>query len=227
MDESLKPERNLNGDFSKRVVSRTATMNWQASPSATVWRKRLERIGGDPEKAEVTSVVRYDANSAFAAHDHPDGEEILVLDGVFSDEHGDYPAGAYLLNPTGFRHAPRSKAGCVLFVRLRQYGGQRAHIVIDTANAAWEPHAAEGIEILPLYRNADYREFIRLLKLAPGANLPAIGDGVEIYVLNGGLADQWGVYEKGDWMRYPPRGHRELRSEAGATIYLKTGHLPR
>ena len=100
----------LNADFSKRVVMRTAQMDWQASPSAGVWRKRLE-LAGDVEKGRVTSVVRYDAGSAFAPHDHPEGEEFLVLDGVFSDEHGDYPAGSYLLNPRGFRHAPRSAPG--------------------------------------------------------------------------------------------------------------------
>src|SRR3546814_6219955 len=80
----------------------TAAMDWQASPSPTVWRKRLDLVDG--EFSRVTSIVRYDPSSSFRAHGHPQGEEILVLDGVFSDEHGDYPAGTFLLNPAGFRH---------------------------------------------------------------------------------------------------------------------------
>src|SRR3546814_2720003 len=85
----------------------TAAMDWQASPSPTVWRKRLDLVDG--EFSRVTSIVRYDPSSSFRAHGHPQGEEILVLDGVFSDEHGDYPAGTFLLNPAGVRHAPSSE----------------------------------------------------------------------------------------------------------------------
>ncbi|MEL6200569.1 MAG: cupin domain-containing protein, partial [Pseudomonadota bacterium] len=67
-------------------------MDWSASPSGTVWRKRVHLVG-PPESGQVTSVVRYQPDSSFPTHDHPEGEEILVLDGVFSDEHGDWPAG--------------------------------------------------------------------------------------------------------------------------------------
>ena len=42
------------------------------------------------------------------------------LDGIFSDEHGDYPTGTYVRNPLGSRHAPRTGPGCTLLVKLRQ-----------------------------------------------------------------------------------------------------------
>ena len=88
----------LNADFSKPVTVHTAAVDWQASPSPTVWRKRLH-LTGEAESGRVTSIVRYDADSAFPEHPHPDGEEILVLKGVFSDRHGDYPAGAFGFTP--------------------------------------------------------------------------------------------------------------------------------
>ena len=90
--------------FGFGLLSITARMEWVSSPSGSVWRKRVHLVG-PPESGQVTSVVRYEPTSRFPAHDHPEGEEILVLDGVFSDEHGDWP-GTYLLNPEGFRHAP-------------------------------------------------------------------------------------------------------------------------
>jgi len=65
--------------------------------------------GVGDEVARATSIVRYAAGSRFDEHVHHGGEEILVLDGVFSDEHGDYPAGSYLRNPPGTRHAPFSR----------------------------------------------------------------------------------------------------------------------
>jgi anti-sigma factor ChrR (cupin superfamily) len=118
MDETLK----LNTDMTARAVVRSADMDWQAGPSPKVWRKRLY-LDGRAEDGIVTSIVRYDAGSEFRTHQHPDGEEIFVLDGVLSSEHGDYPAGTYLLNPESTRHAPFSREGCVLFVKLQQYGG--------------------------------------------------------------------------------------------------------
>ena len=100
----------------QRVGVDSAARAWQPSPSGTVWRKRLHRVG-PAESAQVTSIVRYDRGATFPVHDHPEGEEILVLQGIFSDEHGDWPAGTYLLNPDGFRHAPFSRQGCVLYVK--------------------------------------------------------------------------------------------------------------
>ena len=82
----------INGDLSARVAVDTAAMDWTPSPSGTVWRKRVHLVG-PPESGQVTSVVRYEPSSDFHVHEHPDGEEILVLDGVFSDDHGDWPAG--------------------------------------------------------------------------------------------------------------------------------------
>src|SRR6185312_17251569 len=109
----------LNDDFSARAVMHGAKMDWVKSPMPGVERRMLFRIGD--EKARATSLVRYAPGSHFSAHDHPGGEEILVLDGVFQDESGDYPAGSYIRNPTGSRHTPASAPGCLLFVKLWQF----------------------------------------------------------------------------------------------------------
>jgi anti-sigma factor ChrR (cupin superfamily) len=71
----------INGDLSVRAVVDTTRMDWAPSPSASVWRKRVHLVG-PPESGQVTSVVRYEPHSKFPAHDHPDGEEILVLVGA-------------------------------------------------------------------------------------------------------------------------------------------------
>ena len=114
----------INTDFTRHVVVATDELPWTASPQAGVERRLLDRVGG--EVARATSLVRYAPSGAFPAHDHGLGEEFLVLAGVFSDEHGDYPAGTFLLHAEGFSHAPFSKQGCLLFVKLRQAPGERA-----------------------------------------------------------------------------------------------------
>src|SRR5690349_17117374 len=161
----------INGDLSVRVAVDTAAMQWTPSPSRTVWRKRVHLVG-PAEAGQVTSVVRYEPGSKFHAHDHPDGEEILVLEGVFSDEHGDWPAGTYLLNPEGFRHAPFSREGCVLFVKLRQYPSRtREHVAVVTRNVPWQAGERAGVELRPLYSQAGFADSVRIERWAPGASL--------------------------------------------------------
>ena len=127
--EAALPDRHA--DLHRRVRVDTTLLPWEASPSGTVWRQPLYRVGG--EHGPVTSLVRYAPGGSFRPHAHPEGEEILVLAGVFADEHGAYPAGTYLFNPDGSRHAPRSEVGCLLFVRLRQSpGAERPRVVVDT-----------------------------------------------------------------------------------------------
>ena len=116
--QNTLPE-NLNMDFSKRLIVETAEMDWLPSPAPGVRRKPLERL--QKESGHTTSIVKYAPDTSFASHSHPLGEEIFVLEGVFSDESGDYPAGSYLRNPPGSRHAPFSKDGCVIFVKLNQF----------------------------------------------------------------------------------------------------------
>ena len=219
----------VNSDLSLPAMQQTTEMAWQASPSATVWRKRLEHFGDNAESDHVTSLVRYDSNSAFSPHGHPDYEEILVLDGIFSDEHGDYPAGTFLLNPKGFRHAPRSADGCTLFVKLCQYPGvDRPQVTIDTNAARWQPHAIDGVESLPLYSSDRYPETVRLVRAGPGVRFPAHNHpgGEEIFLIDGTLQDENGVYGKGAWVRMPHSSTHEPFTDSGATFYVKSGHQP-
>ena len=217
----------LRSDFCERAVVDTHSMAWEASPSPSVWRKRLE-LRGAAESGRVTSVVRYEPDSSFRPHPHPDGEEFLVLDGVFSDEHGDFPTGTFVLNPDGVVHAPRSKCGCVLFVKLRQYPGlDRPQVTIDTTEGDWVGRDGGGVESLPLYEDARYPERIRMLRLTPGGSQQRAEHpgGQELFVVKGSLSDDFGTYKAGTWIRYPPGTTNALSSQFGCEVYEKTRHL--
>jgi anti-sigma factor ChrR (cupin superfamily) len=219
MSESLR------GDMAKRERVDTSALEWTASPSPSVWRKRLHLVGG-AESGQVTSVVRYEPGSKFPEHDHPDGEEILVLEGVFSDHHGDHGAGSYLLNPEGHRHAPWSGPGCIILVKLRQYGGEgREYVEIDTTRQPWRPGDREGVEVMPLYADARFPDRTRLERFAPGT--PAVDEvhpgGAELFVLEGSLEDERGRHPKGTWLRIPPGDRHAGSSSEGAVVYVKRG----
>jgi anti-sigma factor ChrR (cupin superfamily) len=215
----------IHGDMTRRVVVHTAALPWQESPAAGVWRKRLHRVGPE-ESGQVTSLVRFDAGSSFAEHGHPDGEEILVLAGTFSDEDGDWGPGSYLLNPEGSRHTPSSRPGCELFVKLQQYAGaRRCRLEVDTTTRPWLPTIRAGIEEKVLYEDRAFPDRTRLERWAPGTypGLREWPSGVELFVLDGGLADERGRYERGAWIRLPAGDSLALSSEPGCTLYVKEG----
>jgi len=218
----------LRSDRSQLAIVHTDSLEWQPSPSPGVWRKRLE-LYGPTEAGRVTSVVRYDPGSRFRPHPHPDGEEIFVLSGVFSDERGDHPAGTWLLNPEGFVHGPGSEPGCTLFVKLRQYGGVgRRQVALDTREASrWEDHALPGVRTLPLYQQDGFPETVRLTRIAPGATIPpqTFPGGEEIFVLEGSFSDEHGDYREGSWVRYPPGSGHTPRTDSGCLLFVKKGHL--
>ena len=199
-------------------------MPWAPSPSGTVWRKRVHLVG-PAESGQVTSVVRYEPHSTFHVHEHPGGEEILVLGGVFSDEHGDWPAGTYLLNPEGFRHAPFSRDGCELFVKLRQFPGRaRQHVAIRTESLPWEP-TRTGVAVRRLYSQAEFEDSMRLERWEAGAQLGRIEYplGAEIFVLRGSFADEAGSFAGGAWVRLPPRASHSPSTSEGCVLYIKEG----
>src|SRR5437868_1743723 len=122
----------INADFTRRVAVHAAQLSWVASPMAGVERRMLDRIGD--EIARATSIVRYAPGSHFSPHTHGGGEEFLVLEGVFQDEHGDFPAGSYVRNPPQSHHTPGSKPGCTMFVKLWQFdAADRKHVRLDTS----------------------------------------------------------------------------------------------
>jgi anti-sigma factor ChrR (cupin superfamily) len=214
----------LNADFSQRVVVRPADTPWQPSPAPGVTRRLLDRVGD--EDARATSIVRYAPGAVFPQHGHPDGEEILVLEGGFSDERGDYGPGTYLRNPDGSRHAPRSETGCTLFVKLRQFQpGDTQQLCIDTAREPWRPGLVPGLHVMSLHSFGT--QHTALVDWAAGTVFPphTHWGGEEILVLSGQFEDEHGVYPAGSWLRSPHASRHAPRAPLGARILVKTGHL--
>ncbi|MEY3498163.1 MAG: hypothetical protein RLZZ325_1170 [Pseudomonadota bacterium] len=214
---------NLHSDYTQRVVLHQEDLPWVDSPEPGVQRRMLDRIGD--EQAKATSIVRYEPNTRFVAHRHDLGEEILVLDGVLSDEYGDYPAGTYLMNPPGSSHAPYSESGCTLFVKLRHLGDeQRERELIDTNTAEWLQGLVPGLTVMPLMRQGSGSTLVRW---APNTyfNPHRHYGGEEIYVVDGVFADEYGTYPKGSWIRSPHLSMHTPYSKEGCTIFVKTGHL--
>ena len=214
---------NINADYSQRVVINHHDLPWIPSPESGVERRMLERTGG--EVAKATSVVRYQPGSKFRTHTHEFGEEILVLDGVFSDEAGDHPAGTYIMNPPSSSHAPHSQTACTLFVKLRHLGVDTSEReVVDTQTAPWYPGMVPGLSVMPLMRQGSGSTLVRW---APQTYFNPLRHycGEEIFVVDGVFEDEHGRYQSGTWIRSPHMSLHQPFSKEGCTIFVKTGHL--
>ena len=214
----------LNADFSRRVVVDTETKPWVPSPQPGVERRMLDRIGD--EKARATSIVRYAPAASFPAHEHPGGEEILVLSGVFAEDGRHHPAGTYLRNPPGSAHQPGSPEGCIIFVKLWQMNpADRATVCVNTRDATRWHHLIDRA-VCPLYEGLGER--VQMLRLKPGALLLPEGNdaGAELLVLQGSLLEAGHTLPQGAWLRLPPGDGLGVEAGPhGAELYLKAGHL--
>ncbi len=213
----------LNSDFSSRVVVHADQLEWQPSPMKGVDRRMLDRIGG--EVARATSIVRYAPGSHFSAHTHTGGEEFIVLDGVFQDEHGDFPAGTYVRNPPTSAHTPGSEPGCTIFVKLWQFDmDDRTQFRKDMAEELASPKNGVATAVL----HEDDRETVTYHHLDAGASFASDANGgIEVLVIDGAITVGDTELRKNSWLRLPEgEALSATASGSGAKVWMKTGHLP-
>ena len=207
----------VRADFSTPAWLAPDDFRWVASPQPGVERVLLDRCGD--EMAVATSLVRYVADSSFPAHSHGLGEEFLVLEGEFGDEHGRYPAGTYIRNPPGTRHTPFSDPGCVIWVKLRQFHpDDRTPVTVELDQRL----PAAGVTLRELYRFRD--EVVTCVAAAPGEAVTfAPADTVqEVLVVSGAVA--WNGHALGErgWLRVPAGEGMHLAAMDGALLLHKT-----
>jgi hypothetical protein len=216
---------NLHADFAARAAVHAARLDWTPSPIPGVDRRMLDRIGD--EVARATSIVRYAPHSHFSPHTHGGGEEFLVLDGVFQDEHGDYPAGTYVRNPPTSSHTPGSEPGCTIFVKLWQFDpDDRTHVRTDTTALSLAPAPdLPGVEFAVLYEGPC--ELVLMERWAAGINIAvAIPRGIELLVLDGGFTEGGEEFTRSSWLRLPAGSTlRTAAGPQGCRLWVKSGHL--
>ena len=213
----------LNMDLSKAVCFLPDDQVWVKSPADGVSRIPLEYEAA--ESGHTTSIVKFEAGAIFPAHQHPLGEELYVIEGVFSDENGDYPAGSYIRNPPGSRHKPFTQDGCTLFVKLDQFQHDDGkHVVIRPDEIKWQ----DGIGNLKVFSLHAYKHESTALVWWPENEIfqpHSHFGGEEIVVLQGKFIDEHGEYPAGSWIRSPHMSKHFPYVKEETLILVKVGHL--
>lgn len=212
-------------DFSIPVLLHAPAIPWLPSPMPGVHRRMLDRIGD--EVARATTIVRYAPGSAFSAHTHGGGEEFIVLDGTFQDEHGEYPAGTYVRNPPTSSHTPGSAPGCTLFVKLWQFDpSDRRQMRLRMEDLQRMPiPGTSGIEAAVIVDDQAERVSYQAWEAGASMHLELPG-GAEILVLEGSLETSAGALQTQSWLRLPPGAtFAATAGTQGARLWMKTDHL--
>jgi len=76
----------------------------------------IKHLKKDTNSDMRLDIMRIEAHAMFQPHKHASDEWIYVLDGVFKDEFGVYPAGYFKMNEKGSQHTSGSDSGCTLLV---------------------------------------------------------------------------------------------------------------
>lgn len=215
----------INANFDERVVVHSEAMEWVASPMPGVSRRPLDRVGD--EVARATSIVKYVPESEFSPHVHTGGEEFIVLEGVFQDEHGDFPAGSYIRNPPTSKHKPGSDDGCIIFVKLWQFEPEdRTSIFVKPDEIAAAPHKdIVGVSVVPLFKNNLEEVSIEYWDPNTEINMKT-PEGAELLVLEGEVLESDDRLLKYSWLRVPAGGVIKAKAGTeGAKIWVKKGNL--
>ncbi len=207
----------IRADLTEPARLTPAEWSWVASPQAGVERVMLDRDGD--EVAVATSFVRYAPESRFPAHGHALGEEYVVLEGEFGDEHGRFPPGSYVRNPPGSSHTPFSDPGCLIWVKLRQFDTadqRQCELTLDLPI----PDTGSAERVL----HAHDAEVVREITGAAGAGITLgdAGEAVEVLVLAGAVSEPGASLPAWSWLRIPAGAEQLLTVTEPARLLTKT-----
>ncbi|WP_150526371.1 cupin domain-containing protein [Roseibium sediminis] len=214
----------IHADLTKRAVVNTISQDWVPSPMSGVESQLLE--SDDRETERATSLVRFAPGSRFVTETHDMSEEFLVLDGVYSDERGDFQKGMYVRNPPGSEFISSSTPGAIIMVkRHRTHPKYKQQVHVDTEDPIGWQIGRIGEKVLPLF--ADSRETVSMLDWEPGCSFATqtLSGGAEYLVLEGRFQDEESSYPSGTWLRLPAGSQQTIRSISGARVWRKLGHL--
>jgi anti-sigma factor ChrR (cupin superfamily) len=101
-------------DDDTSVVIDTRTAQWLPQDPSGIEIMPLHRF-----RNERVQLVRWAPDTHWRERNHDGGEEILVIEGSFCDECGDYPAGTWLRHPDGTRHGAFTRdEGALLYLKV-------------------------------------------------------------------------------------------------------------
>ncbi len=216
---------NINYDISKKVVVHGDRATWRRDPNGMAEVLYFDLV--DTDKPVATMLMRLRKRALLPAEVLSGGKEMLVLEGDFQDQRGDYPVGSYMRFPPGTKQEPYSDGGGLLFVKTWQFSNRdRKWANIDAfGQFKLAPRKRAGVKIQQLF--GDDREDVRIEHWDANHHIVVHQcNGLEVLVLSGSFHEPSTAYSKYSWIRLPPNQPlRVIVGDKGARVWIKEGHL--
>jgi quercetin dioxygenase-like cupin family protein len=102
-------------------IVKTSSINWsplqeEGVNTTGIFVKALRF--DEPTQRPPTILLKFESGARYPYHNHPAGEELLVLEGSVIIEGATLNQGDYLYTPPGFRHSVKTDTGCVLMLMI-------------------------------------------------------------------------------------------------------------
>jgi anti-sigma factor ChrR (cupin superfamily) len=226
----MQARAQVNADPEQVVMLHTNEMPWEPTEHAGISRKVLELVN-DPKKGRETSLLKFAPGARMPTEVLAMRLDVFVLDGTYSDGHGEYGQHTFVRNPAGAQHTPSSPTGCVIYAKWRvpiRPKQPDERMVIDAKTTPWTPFPHRGADVLHLYRDMHGIETSRFGFVHPQKKIPthnhAIGE--ETLIVKGCLKDEYTAYTPGVWFRMPIGiPHAPYTEAEGCMMLIREGDL--
>lgn len=206
----------MNDNYEKRVLINTNDLKWIEDEVKGVSKKLLSKINN-----QETAIIKIEENYKLNTNSKINSVEILVLEGTYINEYGEFKSGTYIrLSKEDELFVESGKMGCIVFRKINHFTDETQNIVIDTINTLWL-QGQGNLEVMPLFEQTALVKWPKNEKFISHKHW----GGEEIYVLNGTFMDEYGKYPKGTWIRSPHLSQHFPYVEDETIIFVKTGHL--
>lgn len=224
----MAAEPEINAECEELVIIRPDDMTWETTGQAGVSRIVLERVNDD-KRGRETALVRLEPGTKLPQEILSTRMEIFVVDGGFSDGHGEYEARTFIMNPPGTPYTAASRDGCTLYVkRLNGFEKNDDRVVTALSAAEWTPFGHRVAEVVHFYKDEQREVTARVGNVFPNAQVMEHDHpgGEEVLILDGVFKDQFGDGVPGTWLRYPiGLAHAPFTENDGALIYIRDGDV--
>lgn len=195
----------VNANLLELVTIDSGLAPWHGVGVPGVSEKVFERICSGAAARE-TALLRLDPRATVPGGVAQCRIDLLVLAGSVDLGGLHHTAGMFVRVPVGTEIDLRSNEGATVLLKKRGGSASGESIVLDTQDRAnWAAWGGRGSEKAQLYDPGLIREASWVGYMLPDLTIPEHdhAGGEEIFILQGELRDERGLYGPGVWIRFP------------------------
>ena len=205
----------INIDYETAIDIDENSISWQKVENCEIYKKIFSK---DDDKE--TALIRMEANESFKNSERTNSVEVFVLEGIYSNEFGDFGKGTYLKLPQEQENKIKTTSACKIFKKTNYEQINKEKVIVDTSKSFWR-EGQGNLQVMPLSEQTALVKWPQNERFVPHTHW----GGEEILVLSGTFIDEHGKYKMGTWIRSPHLSRHFPYVEEETIIFVKTGHM--